>query len=308
MAETYRDRLLRLLGIVTYLERHGTVPFSELAEHFGVSVTRIRADINALWTSGLPGYQHGDLLDFDFEAFDRDEASLIDSQGVTQVRLSARETVALVGALSTLIATGTAPQLAEDVLSRLRETIGGAEPVTVLKADDGVAPQVRDTLLDAIERRRAVTVDYVDAHDRRTERTIEPHRLVTIDGHGYVECFCRRAADYRTLRLDRIVSAQGREDAIAHPPSDASGFAMEPRFDAEVRITRGGRWALEDLPGATIEDDGDDTVLARFGVSDAAWVAGRLLAIAPHLVHVVPAELRDALARQADAVMAAQAG
>ncbi len=69
MAETARDRLVRLLGIVTYLEHHGATPFEGLAEHFGVSAAQIRKDISTLWTSGLPGYMHGDLIDFDSDSF-----------------------------------------------------------------------------------------------------------------------------------------------------------------------------------------------------------------------------------------------
>lgn len=300
MAETSRDRLVRLLGIVTYLEHHGATPFAELAEHFGVTPGQIRQDVSTLWTSGLPGYMHDDLLDFDADQFDLDVAALIDGQGVTQVRLSSREAVALVASLSTLAASGVAPAVVDGVLAKLREAL--AEPVIVIADGESADAAVSGPLMEALRRYRRVELTYVDALDRRTTREVDPHRLVVIDGLSYLECFCRRADDYRTLRLDRIEAVEVLDTAVSTPPSDTAGFSLTPAFRATVRLGRAGRWALEDIPSLRVEDAEDD-VVATFDAIDAEWVAGRLLAIAPHLRTVEPAQLRGALHRQAQAVL-----
>lgn len=307
MVEKALPRLTRLLGLVTYLEQRGDATFEELADHFGVTSSQIRTDVNTLWVSGLPGYMTDDLLDFDADAFDQGIASLTNSQGVTQVRLSAREAVALIGALSVLVAAGAAPTAATTALAKLREAVGGDDPVTVVPTSQ-VPPEVTTAMLDAVSLGRVATVVYVDAQDRRTEREIEPHRVVTIDGIAYVECFCHRAMDYRTLRLDRMVSVLVSQDApVVTPASDEGGFVLAPSFEARVVVARSVRWALEDLPGVTLSEDGDH-VQAIFGVADADWMASRLLAIAPGLVSVEPAPLRERLAAHARTVMAAQAG
>ncbi|PKQ26138.1 MAG: WYL domain-containing protein [Actinobacteria bacterium HGW-Actinobacteria-4] len=306
MAEKALPRLTRLLGIVTYLEQQGPTSFAVLAERFGVSEDQIRKDVGTLSVSGLPGYMPDDLLDFDFSAFDHGVASLTESHGVSQVRLSAREAVALTGALSALVAAGTAPAAALTALDKLRGAMDGNDPMVVLPASS-TKPEVSQALLDAVARRRVATVTYVDAHDRLTEREIEPHRLVTIDGIGYVECFCRRAGDYRTLRLDRMNAVTVTDEPVVAAPSDADGFTLVPRFDARVVVARSGRWALEELPGVALDEVGDD-VEATFGVTNAHWVAGRLLAIAPYLRVVEPEELVQALGDAAKAVETAQAG
>jgi proteasome accessory factor C len=305
MAEKALPRLTRLLGIVTFLEQQGEKSFDVLADHFGVTTAQIRKDVDTLWVSGLPGYMTDDLIDFDAAAFEEGIASLTNSQGVTQVRLSAREAVALVGALSSLVAAGSAPAAAATALSKLREALGGNEPVTVV-AREHTDPHISTSLWDAVARRRVARVTYVDAHDRRTQRDIEPHRLVSIDGVSYVECFCRRAQDYRTLRLDRISEVKVTDVAVVAQPSDADGFSLAPRFNATVVVARGARWAFEDLPGATVEDSGDDVVVT-FGVADVDWVASRLLSVAPLIRTMEPAALRDTLAAHARAVLAAQA-
>ncbi|WP_296665872.1 WYL domain-containing protein [Demequina sp.] len=301
MAEQARDRLVRMLGILTYVERNGPTPFAELADHFGVPVAQVRKDIDALWIASEPG-DSWYPIDFSSDEFDADVAALVRNDGVTQVRLSPREAVALVGALSTMGAAGALPEAGMQALAKLRDAL--AEPVIVL-GDDAVSPEVRDALLAAIARYRQARVEYVDAHDRRTIRVVDPHRLVLIDGHGYLECFCRRAQDYRVLRLDRIASATVLDGAVEHPPTDTAGFNLAPTLTATVRIARAGRWALEEMPRTRIEDAEDD-VIGTFDVADVDWAAGRLLAVAPHLRSVEPRPLRDALRTQAASVLAVQ--
>ncbi|MFW2514285.1 helix-turn-helix transcriptional regulator [Demequina sp. SO4-13] len=304
MADTSRDRLVRLLGLIAYLEAHGSTEFAVLAEHFGVSAARIERDLWALTTSGIPPYLPDECIEFDFDHLDSGIATLVASQGASQVKLSARETVALIGALATLVAAGTAPAGAHDVLARLREAYGGGEPVRVLDGAPEADAAVTSTIERGIAEGRAVSLDYIDAQDRRSVRVIEPHRLVAIDGVGYVECFCLKADDHRTLRLGRIASASLTDVMLTHPPSEEKGFSLVPQFEATVVLRRGARWAFEDLAGVEIEDDGE-TATARFGVADVDWAAGRLLSVAPDLVSVEPGTLREAVATHAHAVVTA---
>jgi proteasome accessory factor C len=149
-----------------------------------------------------------------------------------------------------------------------------------------------------------VELDYIDAGDHRTARSVEPHRIVTIDGAPYLECWCRRAGDYRTLRIDRIVSAEVTDEDAPTPASGSEGFSLTKEYDATVRLKRGGRWALEAIPGVVIADDGE-LVTATAGVTNESWVAGRLLSIAPALISIEPEQLRREVARQARSVLAA---
>ncbi len=297
--------MVRMLGMVAYLEVHGPTPVATLAEHFGVTEQRASSELWTLGMSGVPPYLPDECLDFDFDALDEGLAVLRDSQGVSQVRLSGQEAVALTGALATLIDAGTAPEGAAQVLRRIREAFGDVAPVTVLEGAEHVGTEIRDVLTAAIDGGSAVAIGYVDAQDRRTERTIEPHRLVAIDGVGYVECWCRRAEDYRTLRLSRIESAAALASEQTHGPSQEPGFALAAQYEATVVVARGARWAFEDIAGTSIVVD-DETATVSFGVTDEDWAAARLMSVAPHLVSVAPQRLRDALARHADAVLAAQ--
>jgi proteasome accessory factor C len=302
VTERSRPRVARLLGIVAYLEDNGATPFEELAEHFGVTSEQIAKDIGQLWLVGRPGGFADDLIDFDFDSFDAGIAVITNTQGARQVRLSAREGVALVAALSALVGAGTAPRVAQSALDKVTAALG-EQTVTVVGRPDAAA-EIALALATAIGRRVVVDLDYVDASDRRTERSVEPHRIVTIDGAPYLECWCRRAGDYRTLRIDRIVSAVVTDEPAQTPASGSEGFSLTREYDATVRLQRRGRWALEDIPGVVIEDDGE-LVTARAGVTNEAWMAGRLLSIAPAIISIEPTRLRDEVARQAKCVLAA---
>ena len=303
MAEPAIPRLTRLLGIVTQLEEYGEASFDDLARHFGVSRDVIKDDIDTLWVSGLPGYGTSDLLDFDGYAYEDGIARLTESLGVRQVRLAPAEAVALMGALASIVASGAAPIAAEGALEALRAAVAGATAVTVVGASP-VDQNAVQALRDGLDRSCAVVVTYVDAQDRRTERVIEPHRLVAVDGVGYVECFCRRAVDYRTLRLDRIEHAEVMDEPAGVPRRASEGFTLEPQYTAEIQVALTGQWAFEDLPGVRIRGS-QDVITASFGVANPDVIVSRLLAVAPHLRRVEPADLRNRLAGAAEAVLEA---
>lgn len=100
MAERADDRLVRLLGIVSYLDGAGGVPVEELATRFGVTTRQIVEDVDALWVSGTPGYWPDDLIDFDADSLERGVVRLTEARGMTRpLRLGTREAVALIAAL-----------------------------------------------------------------------------------------------------------------------------------------------------------------------------------------------------------------
>ncbi|MGC4174030.1 helix-turn-helix transcriptional regulator [Demequina sp.] len=301
MSENSRARVARLLGIVAYLEDNGATGFEELADHFSVTSAQIAKDIEQLWIVGRPGGFANDLIDFDYDSFDAGVAKITNTQGATQVRLAPREGVALVAALSAIVGAGVAPRAAESALAKITEALG-EETVTVLGTPDA-SSKVVQTLAIAVQQGVVARLDYIDAADRRTQRDVEPHRIVTIDGAPYLECWCRRAGDYRTLRIDRIVSAKVTDDEVVTPASGSEGFSLARQYEATVTLRRGGRWVLEDIPGVQLSDDGE-LVTATLGVTNEPWFAGRLLSIATSLISVEPESLRREVTRQAQSVAA----
>ncbi|HMO10754.1 MAG TPA: hypothetical protein PKB06_04470, partial [Actinotalea sp.] len=71
MAERTPERLVRLLGLVAYLDRNPGVPVDQVARHFDVSPAQVLRDVDTLWVSGTPGYFPDDLIDFDADSLER---------------------------------------------------------------------------------------------------------------------------------------------------------------------------------------------------------------------------------------------
>ncbi|TPX03627.1 WYL domain-containing protein, partial [Schumannella luteola] len=103
-----RDKLAFLLALVPWLLEHDRVSVAEAAAYFGVSEEEIRASVSLVAMSGVPGststYQHEDLFDIDWTAFeDDDEIAITQHVAIDDApRLSAREAAALIAGLQYL--------------------------------------------------------------------------------------------------------------------------------------------------------------------------------------------------------------
>src|SRR6478609_8893467 len=96
-----RDKLAFLLSLVPWLLEHDRVTVQDAAAHFGVTDEEIRTSVSLVALSGVPGttstYQHEDLFDIDWDAFEQDDEIAITQQvGIDDApRLSAREAAAV---------------------------------------------------------------------------------------------------------------------------------------------------------------------------------------------------------------------
>ncbi len=290
----------RLLGIVAHLDHHGQATFEELADHFGVSSERIKRDVEMLWCTGVPGYHTNDLLDFDPFAYDEGIVKLTNAQGLYQLRLSPAEAVSLVAALAALCESEAAPAAASSALAAVQKSLAHVATVASANATGEHARGVHDALAQAIEAAQAVDVTYVDSRDRRTQRRIEPHRIVVMGAAWYVECFCHKADDYRTLRLDRMLDVVPSDAPQSHParPGDLSPV---PMYDAAIAVRAPGRFAFEDLPGVTVTPQ-EGHYVVNVGVASPEKIAARILSVGQHVHSIEPRELREIVAAHAKSI------
>jgi proteasome accessory factor C len=162
VAERADDRLVRLLGLVAYLDGAGPVALDELAQRFGVTPRQIREDVDALWVSGTPGYMPDDLIDFDAFSLDEGVVHLTRARGMTRpLRLGTREAVALVAALRAMHA---APPVQADperaavvgsALDKLTAATGEAASAVDVRLASGGDPAVLAALTAALTARAA---------------------------------------------------------------------------------------------------------------------------------------------------------
>ncbi|MDO8107753.1 WYL domain-containing protein [Isoptericola sp. b441] len=303
MAERTPERLVRLLGLVAYLDRHPGAPVEQVAEQFGVSPVQVLKDVDTLWMSGTPGYFPDDLIDFDADSLDSGVLRLTQSRGMARaLRLGTREAVALVAALRALDASvGEALEPAErrllaSTLEALTAATGEAAATVDVRLSLEADPEVLATVRAALRDGRRLHLRYVDAADRTTEREVDPWQVVTGDERSYLSAWCHTSGGERLFRLDRILAAGVQDEAVTTTPAPVATTYRPASQHPRVRLSLEGRarWAAEQLPTERVVDDPDGFTM-DLRVATSAWLRALVLRLAPFVRDVQPDEVaRDA--------------
>lgn len=205
-----RDRLVRLLSMVPYLVANPGVKEAEILSEFGITAAEWAKDMDTLNVTGLPGYYHGDLMDVTSDqgqVFIRDAETL-----ASPLRLSREEAcTVLVGLRALTAVTGPEQSSALQQASTQIAAVAGDEAwlgdAVGLHLVSGPEIGTITALQQAIHSRRACAITYlVTSRDELSERTVEPRKLFSMDSVWYLRAWCRRSAEMRSFRVDRIQS------------------------------------------------------------------------------------------------------
>lgn len=308
--------LPRLLALVPYLLARPGARLSEVAEVFGVSEKRLRADLDLLWVCGLPGHGPGDLIDLEMSG---DTVTLFEPAGVTRpLRLTVDEALALVVALRALAETpGLEERDAVDrVLAKVEGVAGAAAApatrvaVALAESDEGaVLPVVQQ----ALDRRRVLHLTYhAAASDETTERDVDPMRLLLVDGHRYLEAWCRRSEGVRLFRLDRVERAVVLDDPAATPATaeqrDLSEGLFRPSPEhalVTLALQPGAHWVADYHPCESVEHGADGALVVGLRTASTAWVRSLALRLGAQGRVLAPAELAEQVRQDARAALSA---
>ncbi|WP_369138241.1 helix-turn-helix transcriptional regulator [Modestobacter versicolor] len=315
-APSTAERMTRLLALVPYLQaRPDGVRLADAAADFGVTEAQLRRDLDLLWVCGLPGHGPGDLIDL---AFEGDRVRVTFTAGMVRpLKLSTDEAVALIVALRTLLEL---PGLAEgEAVSRaLAKVSAAAGHPAEASAPVVVSVDAREQSLAVVraglERHRALHLHYyVPSRDERTERTVDPMRLLLVDGHWYLEAWCRNVEGTRLFRLDRIDDVTVLDEPAAPPPEaherDLDDGLYQPPAEAplvRLRLARTARWIADYYP---VEEQAEVTdppggLAVAVRTSDLAWARRLVASLGGAATVDEPAELAAQVAGEARAALA----
>jgi proteasome accessory factor C len=309
------DRMTRLLALVPYLtNRPEGVRVAEAARDFGVGERQLRGDLELLWMCGLPGYGPGDLIDLSFEG---DRVRVTFAAGMARpLRLTTDEAVALLVALRTLLEL---PGLAErEAVSRALAKVSAvaghaADRITPVAVSVDAREEALAVVREGLERKRALHLNYyVPTRDERTERTVDPMRLLLVDGRWYLEAWCRLAEGVRLFRLDRVDDVAVLEERAAPPPQaherdvDNGVYQPEPGSPAvRLRLDRGARWVADYYPVDSVApvDDPPGGLAVTVRTADLAWARRLVASLGGAAVIDEPASLAAEVASDARAAL-----
>lgn len=293
-----KDRLIRLLSMVPYLVAQDGVSPADIAQEFGITVAQVHKDLDKLMMCGLPGGMHGDLMDV---RFSEDLVFIADAETLASpLRLSQEEACALLVGLEALTAipgTQEATSL-RSAIAAVQEVAGETGWVADAVALQLVSPQdlvLLAALQQMIADSQSCTIRYlVRRRDEVTERTIEPHRIFSIDSTWYVRAWCRSKEEMRSFRLDGIQSMEnaGPQQVPLSDDSPLGGYTPGAS-DREVTVVADPLTGARLAPSyhAQVLELPSGNVALRFPVGDFATIPPLMARLGGHARVVAPPEL-----------------
>ncbi|MCF8604845.1 WYL domain-containing protein [Gordonia sp. HY442] len=258
MSSTSPTRLSRLLAMVPYFLARPGIKLSTAAADLGLTQKQLTKDLEQLFLCGLPGYMPDDLIDIEFSS---GYVHVGFTAGMDRpLKLTGTEANMLLIALRTLLDTGAVDADAvRRAMAKIEDAVGeshtSASTAAAMVADDPVRQAIRAAVA------ASVALDlryYTPSRDEVTERVVDPIMIKAVDGHSYLEAWCRSSDAVRLFRFDRVLRAEPRDEPSSPPDR------------APARTVAAGSSALpDDLPTVRIEIDPDARWLLEYYAADA---------------------------------------
>ncbi|MBX2799735.1 MAG: WYL domain-containing protein [Myxococcales bacterium] len=313
------DTVHRVLTLLALLHERRFWRGDELADTLGVTTRCVRRDVQRLRDLGYPvhassgpggGYTLGAGAHLPPLPLDDDEALAVAvglraaATGPVEVRASA---VRAIAKLEAVLPAG------------VRSRLGALESVSVelRGAQQAIDGDVLAALARACRDEVTARFAYVAADGRRSQRRLEPYRLVHTHTRWFLLAWDLVRADWRTFRLDRIEGRVQRGPRFTPrelPDPDVARYVSERlgarvyRYQARMRVAAptgvvraeigAYGWVEPAEPGFCWLETGADDLDAM-----ARWLAF----LDWELDRVEPAGLREAFARLAGRLEAASA-
>jgi predicted DNA-binding transcriptional regulator YafY len=234
-------RLLRLLSLLQSRRRWSG---SELAQRLGVTDRTVRRDIDRLRELDYPvegatgatgGYRLTSGKNLPPLLLDDDEAiavaiGLVTAAGGSVAGIEENSIRAL-AKLEQVLPTRLRPRLA---------ALTSATATVPHRDAPRVDPTVLATLASCCRDQQLLSFDYRSRGGQTSERRVEPHNLVTVQGRWYLLAWDPDRADWRIFRVDRI----GRPSPTHRhftprglPTPDAASYLTQSFANASYRHT-----------------------------------------------------------------------
>ena len=299
------ERLRRLLAVVGWLAHVGEAPIADVAQRFGMDETELVHELELAACCGVPPYTPDALMEI--EVSETSVRAFLPAEFARPRRLTPAEGFAVAASARLILAVpGSSDDALRRALDKLDRALGSHEAMGV----DVDAPQFLAAVREACEAGQVLEIDYHSAsRDESTTRVVEPVQVVTMDGHWYLDAYCRKAGDMRRFRVDRLRGVHVVEGAGPVTPHALrvarDGFLPGPgAVEVQLHLGKGAQWVAESVPVRSVDRDPDGLASAVvLDVAGMAWFERLLLQLGPEARVMRPADLTDLGARAARRVL-----
>ncbi|WP_010250716.1 helix-turn-helix transcriptional regulator [Acetivibrio cellulolyticus] len=282
----------RLLEIVYILFEKKIVTAKELSEHFEVSQRTIYRDVDALSAAGIPIYANkgkgGGI-------------SLLDNYVIKKSILSEKEQIDILASLHGMKALNV-PDV-EPVLKKLATLFdkNDANWIDVDFSNWGSNSDEKEKfnlLKTAILNKNRIEFDYYSSYGEKTERSIEPLKLLFKGQAWYVYGFCTVKSDYRTFRVTRIKNLALLNEKFARiTPKDILTESHETTtkiIKLVMKISSSMAYRVYDeFEQNSITKTADGSFIATANLPESEWVYGYVLSFGDYGEVIEPEYVRE---------------
>jgi predicted DNA-binding transcriptional regulator YafY len=287
----------RLLEIVYILLGKKVVTARELSERFEVSLRTIYRDIDTLSIAGIPVYTNkgkgGGI-------------SILDNFVLNKSMLSDKEQIDILSSLQGLKALNVPD--AELVLGKLA-VVFDKNNSNWIDVDfshwgsDNLEREKFRILKTAILNSNIVTFDYFSSYGEKTERAIEPVKILFKGRDWYIYGFCKAKGDFRIFRITRIKNLRLLKESFKRDiPIDIwddfkeykkEGVKLVLRIDARLAYRLYDEFDQENI----VENaDGSFTVTVIF--PEGEWIYGYIMSFGNYAELLEPKDIREVIKRK----------
>jgi predicted DNA-binding transcriptional regulator YafY len=306
----------RVLAVLELLQTHGQLSGSELARRLEVDGRTLRRYIAALEELGIPvlaerGRYGGYRLVAGFKLpplmFTQDETLAVALGLLAARRLGLSEAAPAVASAQAKLER-VMPADLKPRMRALSESITLAVPAARAEGGD----QVLLPLASAAQLRQRVHLSYRSGDGQDSQREFDPYGLIYRDGCWYAVGYCHLRGGLRSFRLDRMLAVEPLPAYFGKPEGfDIEAYLQQslanlPRSIAvEVLLRCELQQAGLELGGRVgLLQPVDGGVLLRARTESLSWFARQLCQLSCPFEVLQPAELGDALAEHARALLA----
>lgn len=250
----------RLISIIMILLERKKISATKLAEMFEVTTRTIYRDLETLNQAGVPiisypGINGGvgimEEYKIDKKLFTTsDVATLLMGLGSISTTISNDEIINTLAKVKGLI---PAEQIRELELKANQISIDLAPWI----GNKNLQPNL-EKIKRALNNNKLLTFNYSDRNNNKTNRKVEPYRLVLKESKWYLQGYCDSRQDFRIFKLSRIEKLEITEDTFI--PRELGHIVFGAREHIEKRISSIKLLVHESLRDRITEHCGEENI------------------------------------------------
>ncbi len=232
------NRVDRISALLIQLQSRPVVKASEMAERFDVSLRTIYRDMHTLSEAGVPICGNSGV-----------GYSLIEGYRLPSLMFTKEEAIAFLTAekiIEQLTDTQNSNYFRQG-MDKIRAALRSVDKKYLHDMDDSIAvyksrnageslPNIMQTILNSINDKLVIEVDYTNADESKTRRALEAVGITYSYPRWYLSAWCHLRKKYRIFRLDRIGNIKTTDDkhTKVHPPMESLLGCDDPQCLTEV--------------------------------------------------------------------------